>query len=313
LLFQQEKARKVFSKFKNSFLVHTSPASRKSKLKQNKNKQCLPTGKLQPVTESASSASAMSTGKWVPAGCIASSLKGRKFLSITEKVRNKSPNTKFGILCTTEFFDATPAAFYAHSKTRYDYQEISNQILNWGLDAIVTGGKFSDKILKKSVASQIPYIRSFHKTRTKNFRAKLVANELNSCLKNCLKKKKNDRFFLLAEESLIDVASHNEDIDKMACELNSFLYTVETALHFAQNLSNKTTLIVISDHSTGSPSVQNNKNNSASHFEFHSGIHNGHLVPMYVAGYRTEVVRKFAGSCFMEMPDVHRLLCKLLI
>ena len=306
VLFQHNMARNIFKQFKHTVLVNTSPVQKKTK-----RSPCVPVKDLSPVTESAQSASAMATGREVPRGHISTSKSGRKIKTITERARETNKEMVFGIVCTTDFYDATPAAFFAHSDNRDNYDSIASQILDFGLKVLISGGTYLSKKLhtnKHDLPKHVNVIRETEFVHTDNTSVRSVATHLKSALATL----KDDPFFLLVEESLIDVASHGKEKDKMACELTSLMYTVQAALKYVENPDHKTTLIVISDHSTGGGVVDNVQNDSSSRFRFTSGVHNGHIVPMFLAGHRCDEVVTRLDSALIDMVDVHCILMMLL-
>ena len=57
---------------------------------------------------------------------------------ITEQIRRLRPGMAIGIVTTSEIQDATPAAFWAHTRRRSDKKEITAQLLEGlGLGAVM--------------------------------------------------------------------------------------------------------------------------------------------------------------------------------
>ena len=106
------------------------------------------------VTDSAAAASAMSTGFKADNGAIAITPDGATPATLMELARTRGK--KIGIISTATVYDASPAAFSVHAKSRRDYQHIVDQyaalkpdvLLGGGLDfflpTAITGGKRTD-------------------------------------------------------------------------------------------------------------------------------------------------------------------------
>jgi alkaline phosphatase len=297
VLFQDPVGRKIFKQFQYSILVNTSPPTSK----RPKSNQCISTRGLTPVTESASSATAMSTGKWVPHGNVSIDKNGNKLKTITEEAKQKK-KIAFGIICTTDFFDATPASFFAHGN-REDEKLLAQQVLNFGLDVLVSGGQFMSSLARSQTTREYSKLEYVAKNRT----VRSVSHHLKSALT-----KMNNKFFLFVEESLIDVESHHNNRKKTACELTSLMYTIQTALKYTNVPENKTTLILVSDHSTGAAIVDNIKSQNSSHLRFTSKSHDGHIVPLFISGYRSKSVMDRIDSALIDMVDIHDILRFLL-
>ena len=284
-MMQHPTARKVFKRFPHTLLVNTAPPYKKP---ANKN---LRLDRLTPVTESASSATAMSTGKWVPHGHIATDAKGRALTTIAEKVKRNKKKRNLGAITTTDHYDATIAAFFSHAKDRDETEAISGQIFKFGLKVLVDNAKLGDMVGKGG----------------------RKVDSLANMLPDCLATLSSDApFFLVLEEALIDKTSHAKHPKQMALELTSLWKTVETCLKWCENPKNETTLLLVSDHATGAATIDNVKNHSR--FKFHSGHHDGHLVPLFVAGHAcAKAMACVDHSALIDMVDINKILRCLLL
>ena len=98
------------------------------------------------VTDSAASATALATGQKTYNGSISMSdpnkdLK-KKSLPLTTIVDiAKADGKKVGIITTTRVTHATPASFYAHSKSRHLEKDIASQAVNSNIDLLLGGGR----------------------------------------------------------------------------------------------------------------------------------------------------------------------------
>ncbi|MFL2697661.1 MAG: alkaline phosphatase [Gammaproteobacteria bacterium] len=240
------------------------------------------------VTDSASSATAYSTGKKTNNGALGLDEEKKNLENLTETL------DKFGfvssLLATSEITHATPAAFAAHVDLRWKTDEISLQMVN---DSIVStflaggrsfflpedkGGKRKDGIdLLDQVNST--HILLTNKEEMVNFdlsrKGKLFGlfsgehlrnidtpdnhstePELAQMLDFALKRSEKfidegcDGFFIMAEGSQVDWAGHVNNIEYLKREMSDFDSAAEWALEYAK--SKRDTLVVVTaDHETG--------------------------------------------------------------
>ena len=90
------------------------------------------------VTDSAAAASAMSTGFKVNNGAIAITPDGAAPPTLMEVAREHGK--KIGLVSTATVYDASPAAFSVHAKSRRDYESIVSQYIALGPDVLLGGG-----------------------------------------------------------------------------------------------------------------------------------------------------------------------------
>lgn len=100
------------------------------------------------VTDSAAAASAMSTGFKVANGSISITPDGMSPPTVMQAA--KAAGKRIGLVTTATVYDATPAAFALHSKSRRDSQALVDQLLGLEPDVLMGGG--SDYFLPDSVA-----------------------------------------------------------------------------------------------------------------------------------------------------------------
>ena len=98
------------------------------------------------VTDSAAAATALATGQKTNHRMISVDPSGATLPTVLELAEKTGRST--GTVTTADFFDATPAAFAAHNKSRYESEPIARQMLQSGAEIIAGGGlqKFGDKI-----------------------------------------------------------------------------------------------------------------------------------------------------------------------
>ncbi|EGF79255.1 hypothetical protein BATDEDRAFT_89910 [Batrachochytrium dendrobatidis JAM81] len=88
------------------------------------------------ITDSANSASAYLTGQkgWVSglnvyADTSDDILDDPKVETLAEYIRGNRPKMCIGVVTTAAIYDATPAAMYSHTRSRYEYQSVADQML----------------------------------------------------------------------------------------------------------------------------------------------------------------------------------------
>jgi alkaline phosphatase len=90
------------------------------------------------VTDSAAAASAMATGVKVANGAVSMTPDGSAPRTVMETAR--AAGKRIGLVTTATVFDATPAAFALHAKSRRDSQALVDQLLALEPDVLMGGG-----------------------------------------------------------------------------------------------------------------------------------------------------------------------------
>lgn len=238
------------------------------------------------VTDSAAAASALSIGYKVNNGVISITPDGQTppTLMKVAKVNGK----RIGLISTAPIYDASPAAFSVHAKSRRDseaivsqYLELSPDILmgggsNFFLPSSQNGGKRKDgrNIIEAFQAKGYQYINSPAGLEQINASKVLglfaeedldyeidrdaqqtpnLAQMLSSALKvlnQNTSQGKNPGFVLFAENENTDTAGHHNDVAALMRELWAFDDAVQVALEF-QKINPDTLIIVMGDHETG--------------------------------------------------------------
>jgi alkaline phosphatase len=159
---------------------------------------------------------------------------------------------------------ATPAAFYAHTLSRYNTAEIEN----WLAQA-------PPIIVQASLTSPADYTSS-------------LINQYNS-LGGVNGRIGGKPFFWMIEEGLIDTRSHSNDYQGMLLRMANFNSAVQAAVNFV-NANPAVTLVVTADHETGglTPGCVYTSTN-----------HTGANVPLYAVGQHNSM---FSGT--IENADV---------
>jgi len=238
------------------------------------------------VTDSAAAASAMSTGYKVDNGAISVTPENQSPPTLMKLA--KDSGKKIGLLSTAPIYDASPAAFSVHAKSRQDSEVIVSQYLellpdvimgggsNYFLPNSIAGGKRQDgkNVIEALQAKGYQYINTPEQLQNINS-SKLLglfADEdldyeidrnqqetpsFSLMVKTALKalnkdsqKNQNKGFVLFAENENTDSAGHNNDAAALMRDLWAFDDAVKVALEF-QKQNPDTLVIVTGDHETG--------------------------------------------------------------
>lgn len=233
------------------------------------------------ITDSASSASAYSTGKDTLVGRLGVSLEGERQESISEQARRQG--IAIGIVSTSQVTHATPAAFYAHAKNRDENDTIADQLFDnqWEgmpLPQVILGG--GTAVLKREDRDITAEFQAKGYSLVSN-REELASNgsglvlglfapiamprawdrpdsmpTLADMTTAAIKVLEQDEegFFLMVEGSQIDWASHSNDVAGVISEMQDFSAAIETAIAYAEQQGN-TLVVVTADHETGGLSL----------------------------------------------------------
>lgn len=250
------------------------------------NQMTYPEDPEQNVTDSASAATAMSTGEKTYNAAIAVDNDGTELKTVLEAAKENGKAT--GLVATSEITHATPASFGAHDTHRKNMNAIANDyfdekingehkvdvLLGGGLNNFVRPDRNLTEEFKKDGYSYVT--NSEQLANDKNDRVlglfapgglpKMIdrtedipsLEEMTNAAINRLSKDK-DGFFLMIEGSQIDWAGHDNDIVSAMSEMEDFERAYKAAIEFAKK--DKHTLVVATaDHSTGGYSIGANGN-----------------------------------------------------
>ena len=238
------------------------------------------------VTDSAAAASAMSIGYKVNNGAISITPDGKTPPTIMEVAKDRGK--RIGLLSTAPIYDASPAAFSVHAKSRRDNELIVNQYLDLAPDVLMGGGSNfflpnslpggkrqdgknvieafqakgyqyintpeqlkqikSSKLLGLFADEDLDYEIDRNAQETPNL-SQMVTTALQ-VLNQDSKNSKNKGFVLFAENENTDSAGHQNDVAALMRDLWAFDDAVKVALEF-QKQNPDTLVIVTGDHETG--------------------------------------------------------------
>ena len=264
------------------------------------------------VTDSASSATAFSTGKKTNNGALGLDQDNQVLENFTEII------DKYGyvssLISTSEITHATPAAYASHVDLRWKTDEISLQMMDSEVMTILGGGRhfFMPEEIggkRSDEVNLLEEIKTSHTILTKktdmdnfdhSYKGKVVGLFADEALRDtdtpenhsleptssemlnfALKRSEQfnssgcNGFFVMVEGSQVDWAGHANNLDYLKREMEDFDEAVRTALDFAKN-NQETLVIVTADHETGGlliePATPTNYTSPEVKFSFNTGI-----------------------------------------
>ena len=240
------------------------------------------------IPDSASTATAMSCGHKTRSGVIGMDAEAKvSYENIAETA--KKNNWKIGIISTVSLDHATPAAFYAHVKSRRQMYEISLQLANSGFNYFA-GGQLLKPIDKKDpskpnaieVAKKNGYTVAMGRASFEALKPgadKVIAmNTLvdhDAAMYYTLDQGADKRhvtlaeyvgkaielldnpngFFIMAEGGKIDWACHANDAASSIHDTLAFDEAVARAVKFYEKRPQETLIVVTGDHETGGMAI----------------------------------------------------------
>ncbi|MEY9869739.1 alkaline phosphatase [Peribacillus sp. B2I2] len=240
-----------------------------------------PEDAAQNITDSASAATAMSSGVKTYNAAIAVDNDKSEVKTVLEAAKEKGKAT--GLVATSEITHATPASFGAHDENRKNMNSIADDYYNdlikgkHKIDVLLGGGESNfvrpdvnlAKAFEKDGYSYVTDKNQMLKDKNEQVLG-LFASEglpkmidrpsetpsLEDMTSSAIKRlnKNKDGFFLMVEGSQVDWAGHDNDIVGAMSEMEDFEKAYKAAIEFAKK--DKHTLVVATaDHSTGGFSI----------------------------------------------------------
>jgi len=291
------------------------------------------------VTDSAAAGTALATGYKANNGALGIDPNGKKLKNIMEAARELGKST--GIVVTSSVTDATPAAFYAHVKSRQSHEEIAASIVDSNLDVILGGGKKyflpesesgsrtdNRNLITEMQRKQYTFVSNIsqmNNVKSGKIMGLFKAGDLetpypkdNSGVEPTIEEMTRkaiellssnpNGFVLMVEGSKIDKVAHANNQDVMMREVMLFDNAVKAALEFAEKDGN-TLVVVTADHETGGLTLasatrtKGTKQPAQWTTKDHTAVH----VPIYAYG---PGAIEFTG--LMENNEIPRKLATLL-
>ena len=257
------------------------------------------------VTESAASATAMTTGVKTNYKMLGVNPDGEILKNIFEYLHERGYAT--GLITTTFLQGATPAAFYAHAELRDMYEDISVQMAHSEVDVLIGGGSFwlneredglnlIDTMTSRGYSyyehiNDVPLDESGKLLVVQaQYRLPGIEDDRGDYLQQALSRalsrldKTRQPWFLMVENEHIDLRGHDNLQDEMLAEVVDLDLTVGNALSYAAT-NQKTLIVVAGDHETGGFSITGgNVFEGTVEGDFQGDNHTAVMVPVYADG-----------------------------
>lgn len=224
-----------------------------------------------PLTDSGASATAMATGTATFWDVIGQDKDGAQLTNVFERASDQGYTT--GIVTDSYIWDATPAAFVAHTESRDNAREILTQMASSELDLLfgeledlgegdnpdyestieILTQRFHllDKSLNTPEANAIdrPIAAIYDEDEVQDLNSSPNLTRLTDvALKHLASKEKP--FILLVESEEMDAASHSNNSRRVIRGLKSIQSTLSLLLEFSKT-DGETLVIFTADHETG--------------------------------------------------------------
>lgn len=218
-------------------------------------------------------------------------------------------NKKTGIVVCSSIVHATPAAFFAHSPSRYNYEEMAEDFVKSGVDYFVGGGKKffdrrtkDDRELSKELRAAGYFISDYFEQELaeidlegKSAFGYFSADDsplkydqgrryMDYAVKEGIKFLESENgYFLLVEGSQIDWGGHARNIDYVLSEMEEFEQILNAVLDYAET-DGETLVIVTGDHETGGLTINFDSKPGSLSAGFSSKHHSAVMVPVFAFG-----------------------------
>ena len=223
-------------------------------------------------TDSAASATALSTGTKTYNGCIGVDKDGNDLETICEYAQKCGMKT--GLVDRHYICHATPAGMVAHNSFRGAYKAILGEMVQSDVNVMLGGGSqyYTPSVQKKAESSGYKYItkESELMNLTKkddkvlglfaydNMKNPELSPSLVTQTSKALDLLENDNgFFLMVEGSNIDVSEAELNMDDTIKQVEAFDHSVDYVLAWAEKHPG-TLVLVTADHETGGVKIPKN-------------------------------------------------------
>ena len=275
------------------------------------------------VTDSAAAGTALATGFKTDNGTLGMTPDGEIVESIIAKTSKSGFAT--GLVVTCYLQHATPAAFYAHVKSRNESDKISFDFMESGIDVAFGGGRrIFEKAYKESGKNYVDLLKAegyevlFDQKEMdgvasgkviglfaeenlptlKEGRGDYLARATEKALEILTADVRADKkkgFVMMVEGSQIDYRSHANDLEGMLGEMRDFDAAIKVAIDYADAHPN-TLVVVCADHETSGLAIPSNKTDftlpeSGINYSFGTSSHTGVMLPVYLYGAGAETIK----------------------
>jgi alkaline phosphatase len=234
------------------------------------------------VTDSAASATALSSGIKSYNGAIGVDVDKKPVLTLLERAKQLGMTT--AIVATSQINHATPASFMAHNESRRNYNEIADAyadelindkpkadlMLGGGTDYFIRddrnivdefkafGYHYIDSLSKLNELSELPALGLFAPTGMPHAIDSDNQHRVAAMTKKSLElldsEDNKNGFFIMIEGSQIDWCAHNNDIACSMKEMDDFAHAIKIAKEYVDRRDD-TILVITADHTTGGLSL----------------------------------------------------------
>lgn len=260
------------------------------------------------VTDSGAGASAFATGVQTKYEALSVDAEGRALPTVLELAEKRGRAT--GVVTTSYFFDATPAAFVVHSVHRKRYKEIVPAFFENEVELIVgsaeeygdDGIEVSTNAAQKNgyaVETTLDGLQNSSAARVlalfpgdahaADFERASLPDLTRAAIERL--SADSDGFFLLVEHEGVDGGSHDNDQRIVRRSLTSLDDAVGVALDFARKDGN-TLVVVAGDHETGGLRITDGLSGRF-RLEWSTTGHTASAVPVFAFGPGAEVFGGF--------------------
>lgn len=231
-----------------------------------------------PLTDSASSATAIATGIRTYNGAIGVGPDGERLETIIEKAHARGRKT--GLVTTTSVTHATPASFAAHIDQRSKEAEIAEQLVASSVDVILGGGRSyflserhdlrpqiatagwrlvtdgaelnalvpGERVLGLFANGQLPYL--IDRDSPDEAQSPTLPELTAKALQLLSDGDDETGFVLMVEGGRIDHGGHANDVAAVLGEMREFDRTIDVVLSYQEQFPD-TLVLVTADHETG--------------------------------------------------------------
>lgn len=278
------------------------------------------------VTDSAAAATALATGVKTNNGMISMTPGGVRLRTILEVARDLGKST--GVVTTDDIVSATPAAFYAHARSRSQGDEIAAQVVSSRINVAFgrDGGNFVPKTetdgkradgrnllaeAKKRGYDIVGNAEEMNESKSDRIIGLFAESSIPSLADMTAKaiavlSRNSHGFFLMIEQSWPDKGGHSNNCDQVVKGVLELDVALRKALGFAKS-DDQTLVVVTADHETGGLAVHNPKDKTSFFTpQWTCGSHTGNMVALYAFGPGSE---RFSGT--HDNTDIPRIFAEL--
>ncbi len=254
------------------------------------------------TTDSAASGTAYATGEKTKNGYVGMNKDGEKIANIPEKLLEKGFVS--GVVSTDDLSGATPAAFFAHQRSRHAFFEIWSDLSSAAIIFAAGGNTWSfDRLTLKTqdaLRDNFTLVSSLDDEKIKDSDKLLYIDKMLNVAQRkdflpkateaaieYLSERADKGFFLMVEGARIDLGGHNNDYQLLVDETLDFDKAVEAAIRFAEK-DGHTLVIISADHETGAVNLMDGSpEDGFMKGSFASKGHSAVMVPLFAYGPRS--------------------------